>query len=165
MAENLDGAISFALDKAGKKVDFRLKPEQKSIIEAVVCCKKDVLAILPTGYGKYLVFHLLSDVFDFVDAKGPPVKGRAITIVISPLNALMRDQISKLDHLGAFVLEGTKKSNELAMSHATEGKLQLLFSHPEILIEKSTKLMLKTATFQRNVRCILVDEVHLVDDW
>ena len=77
----------------------------------------------------------------------------------------MRDQISKLDHLGAIILDGTKKSIDLAMSLATAGKLQLLFSHPEILLEKNTKTMLKTAKFQRNVRCIVVDEAHLVDDW
>ena len=50
------------------------------------------------------------------------------------------------------------------MSLATAGKVQFLFSHPEILLEKSTKTMLKTAKFQRNVRCIVVDEAHLVDD-
>ena len=165
MAELLGRALEFALLKAGKDSDFRLKDEQKAIIEAVVCKKKDVLGVLPTGFGKSLIFHLLSDVFDFVDSHGPPVKGKSITVVISPLNALMRDQISKLDHLGAIILDGTKKSIDLAMSLATAGKLQLLFSHPEILLEKSTKTMLKTAKFQRNVRCIVVDEAHLVDDW
>ena len=108
---------------------------------------------------------MLSDVFDFVDAKGPPTKTKAIAIVISPLNALMRDQIVKLDHLGAIILDGTKTTNHLATSLATDGKLQLIFSHPELLLENNTKTMLKTTNFQRNVRCIVVDEAHLVDDW
>ena len=87
MAAYLDAAIASALKKAGKDENFRLKSEQRAIIEAVVCSKKDVLGVLPTGFGKSLVFHLLSD------AKGPATKTKAITIVVSPLNALMRDQI------------------------------------------------------------------------
>ena len=153
------------LKKAGKDKNFRLKSEQRAIIGAVVCSKKDMLGVLLTSFEKSLVFHLLSDVFDFVEAKGPATKTRAITIVDSPLHALMRDQIGKLDYLGAIILNGTKSTNHLATSLATEGKLQLIFSHPELLLENNTKAMLKTTNFQRNVRCIVVDEAHLVDDW
>lgn len=120
---------------------------------------------MPTGFGKSLVFHLLSDVFDFVDAKVPARQTKAITIVVSPLNALMRDQIGKLDHLGTIILDGTKSTNHLAMSLVTDGKLQLIFSHAELLLENNTKTMLKTTNFQRNVHCIVVDNAHLVDDW
>ena len=89
----------------------------------------------------------LSDEFDFVAwSEGPPVKGNAITVVISPLNALIRDQIGKLGHIRVHILDGTKKSIDLAKS---------LASHPEIILEKNTKLfMLKTPVFQKNVRCI-----------
>lgn len=165
MAALLDRALDFALTKAGKDSHFRLKPQQKQIVEALVCFKKDVMGILPTGFGKSLVFHVLSDVFDFMDDGQTPEKGRSITVVISPLNALMRDQISKLSHLGAIILDGTKRGIDLATLQAREGKLQLLFSHPEILLENTTKTMLKTAAFQKNVRSIVVDEAHLVDDW
>ena len=51
-----------ALTKAGKDSNFILKTEQKSIIEAIVCQKKDVLEVLPSGFAKSLVFHLLSDI-------------------------------------------------------------------------------------------------------
>jgi len=165
MAAYSDAAVVSALKKAGKDENFSLKAEQKAIIEATVCSKKLVLGVLSTGFGKPLVFHLLSDVFDFVDAKGPPTQTKAITIVVSPLNGLMRDQIGKLDHLGAIVLDGTKSANHLAMSLVTDGKLLLIFSHPELLLENNTKTMLKTTNFKTNVRCIVVDEAHLVDDW
>ena len=63
MALLLSKSVGFCLmTKAGKDSDFILKTEQKSIIEAVVCQKKDVLELLPSGFGKSLVFHLLSDV-------------------------------------------------------------------------------------------------------
>ena len=73
-----------------------------------------MLGVLPTGVKESLVFHLLSDVFDFVDAKGPATKTNATTIVVLPLNALMRDQIGKLDYLGAIILNGAKRTNHLA---------------------------------------------------
>jgi len=165
MAAYLDAAVASALKKARKDENFSLKAEQRAIIQAVVCSKTDVSVVLPTGFGKSLVFHLLSDVFDLVDAKGPPTQTKAITIVVSPLNTLMRDQIGKLDHLGAIILDGTKVTNHLAMSLATDGKLQLIFSHPELLLENNTKMMPKTTNFQRNARCIVVDEAHLVYGW
>ena len=62
MASLLSKALDFALTKAGKDSDFTLKTEQKSIIEAVVCQKKGVLEVLPSGFGKSLVVHLLSGV-------------------------------------------------------------------------------------------------------
>ena len=77
----------------------------------------------------------------------------------------MRGQIGKLDYLGAIFLDGAKGTNHLATSLETYGKLQLIFSHPELLLENNTKATLKTTNFQRNVRCIVVDEAHLVDDW
>lgn len=63
------------------------------------------------------------------------------------------------------ILDGTRKAMELAVSHAREGKLQLVFSHLEVLFEKNTKGVLKTAIFQDNVRCVVVDGAHLMDDW
>ena len=60
MASLLSKVLDFALTKAGKDSDFTLKTEQKSIIEAVVYQKKDVLDVLPSGSGKSLVFRLIS---------------------------------------------------------------------------------------------------------
>ena len=77
----MDRALEFALTKAGRDSQFRLKPEQKEIIEASVPFKKDVLGVLPTGFGKSLLFHLLRDFFDFMDAAQRPLKRRSITVV------------------------------------------------------------------------------------
>ena len=167
MAEKslLDKAIDFSLDKLGRS--FSLKDKQKDIIQAIVQERKDVLGVLPTGYGKSVVYHILSYVFDYVKFKGQIESHEAITIVVSPLNALMKDQISKLSNLGAMVLDGTKTTNDMALSLASKGKLQLVFSHPEHLIDnkivKST--VLKSQTFQRNVKSLVIDEAHLVEEW
>ena len=64
MASLFNKTMDFALTKAGKDSSFKLKTVQKSITEAVVSQqkKKNVLRALPTGFGKSLVFNLLSDV-------------------------------------------------------------------------------------------------------
>ena len=62
MALLLNKVLDFTLTKAGKDSDFILKTEHKSIIEAIVCQKKDVLEVLPSGFAKSLVFQLLSDI-------------------------------------------------------------------------------------------------------
>lgn len=91
----------------------------------------------------------------------------AFTIVVSPLNALMKDQISKLSQLGAVVLDGTKRNNDLALSLASRGKLQLVFAHPENLIDNKLvkSSVLKSQIFQRNVKSLVIDEAHLVEEW
>lgn len=81
------------------------------------------MGILPTGFGKSLVFHVLSDVFDFMDGGQTPEKRKSITVVISLPNSLMHYQISKLSHLGAIILDETKKGIDLATLQAREGKL------------------------------------------
>lgn len=83
MALSFSRALDFALTKAGKDSYFKLKTQQESTIEAILCHKRDVLGVLPTGFGKSFVFQLLSDVFVFVDSKDPSAKGRAIIVVIS----------------------------------------------------------------------------------
>ena len=52
-------SLFFALSKAGNVGDFRLKTQLREIIEIIVCLKKDVYGVLPTGIGKSLVLHLL----------------------------------------------------------------------------------------------------------
>ena len=64
MASLFSKTLDFASTKAGKDSSFKLKTEQKSITEAIVSQKKkkNVLRAPPTGFGRSLVFHLLSDV-------------------------------------------------------------------------------------------------------
>ena len=62
------------------------------MVEAIVMKGRDVLAVLPTGFGKSLIYRVLPDTFDFMAGN----VDRAIILVVSPLNALMRDQNSKL---------------------------------------------------------------------
>ena len=66
-------------------------------LKFVVGEKRDILCVLPTGYGKSLVYQLLPDIFDAYDNKATST---SIVIVISPLNFLMEEQVNKLNARG-----------------------------------------------------------------
>jgi len=80
--------------------DLQLKEKQYDVVKCVVLDNKDVLAVLPTGYGKSLIYQLLPPVFNFMARRGKPEGKKSTVIVISPLNALIRDQIVKITEGG-----------------------------------------------------------------
>ena len=109
-------AIKFSLEKLGKP-DLELKREQFEAIRAVCVERKDVLAVLPTGFGKSLIYQILPAIFDFL-RRGDKQEENSVVIVVSPLNALMKGQLKKLEgFLNVCVVqsvrdeEGEKKLN------------------------------------------------------
>ena len=73
-----------------------LKPKQVLCLEAAYH-GKDLLAVLPTGYGKSLVFHLLSSLI--AEKNRTDVLEKPVIVVISPLNSLISDQLQKINRL------------------------------------------------------------------
>ena len=100
-------AILSALEELGLKMELK---EQMLAIESIVLKSRDVLAILSTGFGKSLIFQILPGVFDNLTGHRQilktVVKDQAMVLVVSPLNALKRDQISKLNKKGVFIIHG-----------------------------------------------------------
>ena len=91
----LNNAIKIAINKLYSQ-DVKLKDEQFCAVESVLR-GKDVLAVLPTGFGKSLIYQILPDVFDYMSANSH-LRERCVgslILVVSPLNALMCDQITK----------------------------------------------------------------------
>ena len=105
--------------------------------------------------------------------------GKSTVIVISPLNALMRDQIVKLkeDGLDVCVLKGdhvasTDANGDVEVSVYVPVEIlvnttfDLIFAHPEVLIvNKKVLKILKLSQFKEKVKAIVMDEAHLVINW
>ncbi|AUH65239.1 DNA helicase RecQ [Paracoccus zhejiangensis] len=130
--------------------DFR--PGQREIVEAVAD-GHDVLAIMPTGGGKSLCFQL------------PALMREGVTVVISPLIALMRDQVRALREAGvpagALTSGNTEVETEEVFAALRAGELKLLYMAPERLAGGGTLNLLKRA----GVTAIAVDEAHCVSQW
>lgn len=125
---------------------------QQEIVDAVTN-GADVLAIMPTGGGKSLCFQL------------PALCRAGLTVVISPLIALMRDQVNALQAIGvdagALTSGNTDAEIESVFQAIEEGRLKLLYIAPERLANPGTTLLLRKA----NVSMIAVDEAHCVSQW
>ncbi|GIT92576.1 ATP-dependent DNA helicase RecQ [Jannaschia pagri] len=128
------------------------RPGQAEIVEAVTA-GRDVLAIMPTGGGKSLCFQL------------PALCRDGLTVVISPLIALMRDQVRALQEAGvaagALTSGNTEEETEAVWQAIDAGDLKLLYIAPERLASTATERMLKRA----NCTLIAVDEAHCVSQW
>jgi ATP-dependent DNA helicase RecQ len=130
--------------------DFR--PGQAEIVQAVLD-GKNTLAIMPTGGGKSLCFQL------------PALCREGVTVVISPLIALMRDQVRALRaagvEAGALTSGNTEEETEEVFAAIDEGRLKLLYIAPERLASGAAMTLLRRA------RCslIAVDEAHCVSQW
>ena len=128
------------------------RPGQQEIVESVAA-GRDVLAIMPTGGGKSLCFQL------------PALMREGVTLVVSPLIALMRDQVRALRAAGVAagaITSGNTEAETAAVHEAlAEGRLKLLYLAPERLALNSTPGWLRRA----GVSLIAVDEAHCVSQW
>ena len=128
------------------------RPGQEDIVTAVAR-GENVLAIMPTGGGKSLCFQL------------PALLRDGVTVVISPLIALMRDQVRALREAGVeagALTSGNTEEETAAVCEALEaGRLKLLYIAPERLAAGSAMGMLRRI----GVSLIAVDEAHCVSQW
>ena len=130
--------------------DFR--PLQEDIADAVIY-GSDTLALLPTGGGKSICFQV------------PGIAREGITLVISPLIALMQDQVDQLKkreiRAASVTSAMTYREIDIVLDNARFGGLDFLYTSPERL-----KTTLFIERFKRmNVGLIVVDEAHCISEW
>jgi len=128
------------------------RPGQAEVVDAQMG-GRDVLAVAPTGSGKSLSYWV------------PAILGEGLTIVVSPLIALMKDQVDRLvahDVRAAFI-NSTLNSNEQRerMESASRGEYQLLYVAPERFSRPG--FMSRLATL--GVKRFIVDEAHCISTW
>jgi ATP-dependent DNA helicase RecQ len=128
------------------------RPGQEAAIDALLS-GRNVLAVMPTGSGKSLCYQV------------PALVLGGLTIVVSPLVALMQDQVAAL-RLAGVAAESinsarTREDNVAAWRRATSGELRILYLAPERLM---TERMLE-ALVKLPIRLIAIDEAHCVSQW
>jgi ATP-dependent DNA helicase RecQ len=130
--------------------DFR--PGQRDAIDALLA-GRDLLAVMPTGAGKSLCFQL------------PAVVHNGLTLVVSPLIALMKDQVDGLQRLGvraAYLASGqSAEERRGVLRDVRAGRVDLLYVSPERLREQSFLNLLE----QLDVWLVAVDEAHCISAW
>jgi ATP-dependent DNA helicase RecQ len=128
------------------------RPGQADIIGTIVA-GRDVLAVMPTGSGKSLCYQL------------PAVMRPGLTVVVSPLIALMRNQVAQLKSYGVAAASLNSmnhyQENQLLTEQIERGELRLAYISPERLAKPETIELLKRS----NVRLLAVDEAHCISQW
>ena len=126
--------------------------QQQSIIDATLA-GRDSLVIMPTGGGKSLCYQI------------PAMLREGTGLVVSPLIALMQDQVRALRELGieAEFLNSSQSPDERreVMTKLRQGRLQLLYVAPERLVTAHTKSLLRDIPLS----IIAIDEAHCVSQW
>ncbi len=125
---------------------------QQEIIENVLL-RRDSLVVMPTGSGKSLCYQL------------PALILPGLTVVVSPLIALMQDQVTQLRELGvpALFLNSSLSPEEYRQNIAQvrSGKIKLLYVAPETLMLQRTFDLLASVPFD----CLTIDEAHCISEW
>lgn len=128
------------------------RPLQREIVESVLN-GKDTLALLPTGGGKSICFQV------------PGLCMEGITIVISPLIALMNDQVSNLTKRGIKAYAVTsgmhRREIDIVLDNCVYGDVKFLYVSPERLATEMFRLRLP----KMKVNLIAVDEAHCISQW
>lgn len=130
----------------------KFRPMQLEIINDVLK-GKDTLVLMPTGGGKSLCFQI------------PAIKLKGLTIVISPLISLMKDQVDslKLNGIAAEYINSTLSKEEIKdiESRIILNEIKLLYITPERLALKTFKIFLNKITLS----LIAIDEAHCISEW
>jgi ATP-dependent DNA helicase RecQ len=130
----------------------KFRPLQEDIIQSVLD-GKDTLALMPTGGGKSLCFQV------------PALLKPGICIVVSPLIALMKDQVENLKDKGikaiAIISGMGKREVDIALDNCIYGDIKFLYLSPERLLSELVRVRLR----HMQVNLIAIDEAHCISQW
>lgn len=125
---------------------------QEKVIDSILS-GKDVLGIMPTGAGKSICYQI------------PALMMKGLTLVVSPLISLMKDQVSSLNQAGisAAYLNSSLTANQYykALQYAREGRYPIIYVAPERLLTDS----FLDFALQADISMVAVDEAHCVSQW
>ncbi|XP_057299251.1 ATP-dependent DNA helicase Q1-like [Hydractinia symbiolongicarpus] len=170
--------LNNVFEKYEKLPSFILKPKQVQCFE-YLGEGHHVIAVLPTGFGKSLIYQLLPN---FV----PERKADNIVLIVSPLTSIIQDQLVNLSKVGIecgfLQLEDQANSQryeplfEEDLNDASNsvfkisksivaGKCKILFARPESLLSDQGRKILRSKIYEENVVACVIHEAHCVELW
>ena len=154
--QEIKEAIQATLHECG--ITFALKQYQEDLLLHFLN-DNDTIGVLPTGYGKSIVFQIAPKVFKKICSVSSP-----LVIVVSPINALIEDQIASCKAMNIKASFLCKENiSSLEINDPDDGSIEILYSSPECLVDDHYRDFLLSMV--PNVIGIVVDEAHLVIKW
>lgn len=151
--EQLEQSIAEAKKLLKKVFGYdNFRKGQENLVQSILS-GKDTLGIMPTGAGKSIIYQV------------PALMMEGVTLVISPLISLMKDQVAALNEAGihaAYINSSlTEKQINLALKYAAEGRYRLIYVAPERLRTESFQYFAKRTL----ISMVAVDEAHCISQW
>ena len=166
MAKYSEQEIDGVLASTAKEMGYgELRTKQETVVRQFLC-GRDVFVSLPTGSGKSLCYCILPRVFDKL-RKTESCESRSMAVVVSPLIALMKDQVRAMTQrdVRAVYVGEVREGGEVYIE-ICEGKYQLIFMSPEALLtDIKWRDMLQSPTFTENLIALVINEAHCVKKW
>ena len=152
--ENIEAAISTSAAALGY---HKLTSNQSEVVKSFIS-GSDVFVSLPTGSGKSLCYWVLPGAFNVLKQTDS-----SVVLVVSPLIALMKDQVERLKSKGVKAVYG---GDQCEMEQVFEGLYQIIFLSPEsMLMSNKWRDVLMSDMYQRNLVAVVVDEAYCVKKW
>lgn len=159
MGERYTEAVSATVKALFPRIGSLKQQQEEAIFQFIQ--RRDVFAVLPTGWGKSLIFQVVPTLCSYLHNKG---LDKAILLVVCPLNSLVASHIKELDSLGI-------RSCSLSRENVDEngvfaGHYSFVFTSPEAIInEEKWRKMLRSDIYQNNLFGLVTDEAHVVPKW
>jgi len=150
-----DSHLMKVIEKSLENTNIIIKKQQFAALKNILK-GKDTLCILPTSFGKSLIYQLVPSVCKEIEdqPKNP------LVICLSPLVSLIKDQV-KAANSSTFGLKAVHLDVTL-YEQISAGNYNLIIGTPENWLNKKWRSLLTSQTFTKNLVCIVVDEVHKV---
>jgi len=135
--------------------------EQEKAIKAFFC-GNDIFVSLPTGYGKSLIYQSIPIIASILTKKPSTM------FIISPLRALMQDQVQYLNGLNSIFIHAvalTEQTEEHLLEQVMAGEFTHVFGSPESFLAHENWRALFDSAFRDNLVGVAVDEAHCISHW
>ena len=155
---NICRTVESAIALAAKDLGYSQLTSYQSLVLHEFLSGKDVFVSLPTGSGKSLCYWVLPGAFDVLRKTR-----ESIVLIVSPLIALMKDQVTNLKAKG---VEAVYVGERCDMNRVYEGRYPIIFISPEALLTDSKwRDVLLSQVYQHHLMAVVIDEAHCVKKW
>lgn len=160
-------ALGYAVQRV-QKTTFLPKPEQTAAIRAIYQ-GRDVFVWLPTGFGKSFCYEAIPFVLDWKLKRTECRTSSSLVLIVSPLVALMVDQVRSLRTRGvkaAIISGGAGEFDEELLAKDTDlDECSLLFGAPEAFLRSKWRDTMEKPSITQRIVAVVIDEAHCVTMW
>ena len=140
-----------------------LKDEQVECIRRIVCYGRDVLAVLPTGFGKSAIYQLIPKVF-FHMGRMANATSKTTVAVVSPLDYIRKQQVASIEKMDCGICAAAIGESIQGDCEIEHGKFDIVFGSAEQWLSDRWRKALQFGALH-HTKVLVVDEVHTVATW